>query len=540
MISTAAATARALADAGITRVFGLPGGEVLMLMDELRRAGIDFVLMRHESNAGIAAAVYGKLRGQPGVVLTTLGPGAANLMLPLCSSYLDQEPLLAISAQIPDDFPASHTHQLLPLHDVYRPIARYVDKITSGNVFDVVPRALEKCMERPFGASYLTLSAREALKPSVGFGVQGSGVQRSVKGSGFTVQGSVTDVRAQAHALAAALGRAKRPLVVIGLSIDPANAARMRRWVSEWNLPVAVTPKVKGIVDETAANFVGVVGGMAADGVMCDAIAAADLVVGLGLDPVEVDKTWHADRPIHWVLESPNAGGVVPAGVVLVDHAAILDALVEQPPPATWPSPFKAFQDKRARMLNDRAGSAGTMWPGDIVQALASVMPAETIVTTDVGSHKYLFGQYWPSRQPETFWMSNGLSGMSYGLSAAIGAKLARPDAPVLAAVGDGGFSMNAQELESAERVAAPFITVVLEDGSYSLIKISQAGKKLEPYRTDFRPIDTMKMAEACGVAGLRTSNPDELAAAAKQAVDRRRSLVIAVPVNDADYPRMF
>jgi len=533
--STAAATARVLADAGITRVFGLPGGEVLVLMDELRRAGVDFVLMRHESNAGIAAAVYGKLRGQPGVVLTTLGPGAANLMLPLCSSYLDQEPLLAISAQIPDDFPASHTHQLLPLHDAYRPVARYVDKITASNVFDVVPRALEQCMERPFGASYLTLSAREALKPSVG------APPLAVEGSRFTVQGSAaTAIRGQAHALAAALGIAKRPLVVIGLSINPANAARIRRWVSEWNLPVAVTPKVKGIVDETAANFVGVAGGMAADGVMCDAIAAADLVVGLGLDPVEVDKTWHADRPIHWVLESENAGGIVPTGTVFVDHAAILDALVEQAPPAQWPSAFKEFQEKRERMLNGRAGSAGTMWPGDIVQALASVMPAETIVTTDVGSHKYLFGQYWPSRQPETFWMSNGLSGMAYGLSAAIGAKLARPDAPVLAAVGDGGFSMNAQELESAERVGAPFITVVLEDGSYSLIKISQAGKKLEPYRTDFRPIDTVKMAEACGVAGLRTSNPDELAAAAKDAVDRRRSLVIAVPVNDADYPRMF
>ena len=186
MTSTAAATARVLADAGITRVFGLPGGEVLVLMDELRRAGVDFVLMRHESNAGIAAAVYGKLRGQPGVVLTTLGPGAANLMLPLCNSYLDQEPLLAISAQIPDDFPASHTHQLLPLHDAYRPVARYVDKITGGNVFDVVPRALEKCMERPFGASYLTLSAREALKPSR------SGRRRAlaVQGSGFRVQGS--------------------------------------------------------------------------------------------------------------------------------------------------------------------------------------------------------------------------------------------------------------------------------------------------------------------------------------------------------------
>jgi acetolactate synthase-1/2/3 large subunit len=105
------------------------------------------------------------------------------------------------------------------------------------------------------------------------------------------------------------------------------------------------------------------------------------------------------------------------------------------------------------------------MWPGDIIRALSGVLSPDIIVTTDVGSHKYLFGQFWPSRQPQTFWMSNGLSGMAYGLSAAIGAKLARPDAPVLA-VGDGGFSMNAQELETAERGRA-VCTIVLEDGSY-------------------------------------------------------------------------
>src|ERR1041384_6003636 len=110
--TVAAAVARELAAAGITRVFGLPGGEVLVLMDEMRRAGIDFVLMRHEADAGIAAAVYGKLRGQPGVVLTTLGPGAANLMLPLSSSYLDQEPLLALSAQLSEDLPAAHPQRL--------------------------------------------------------------------------------------------------------------------------------------------------------------------------------------------------------------------------------------------------------------------------------------------------------------------------------------------------------------------------------------------------------------------------------------------
>ena len=135
-----------------------------------------------------------------------------------------------------------------------------------------------------------------------------------------------------------ALRGSKRPLVVIGLGVDPANAAPIRRWLTEWNLPVAVTPKVKGIVDETSASFVGVAGGMAADGVVCDAIAAADLVVGFGLDPVEIDKTWHAERPIHWLLESPNACGIVPAGAALVSHRALLDALADERPPAAWPA----------------------------------------------------------------------------------------------------------------------------------------------------------------------------------------------------------
>jgi acetolactate synthase-1/2/3 large subunit len=540
--TTARAVAALLAEAGIDRVFGLPGGEVLVLMDELRRAGVDFVLMRHEANAGIAAGVYGKLRRQPGVVVTTLGPGAANLMLPLSNSFLDQEPLLAISAQIPDDFPPAHTHQRLPLHDAYRSITRYSAKITADTVHDVVSRALAACMNRPFAAAYLTLSAREALKPTSDL------VARSFQASGprsaesLALHRTELDSRAHAREIAGLFARAQRPLVLIGLGIDPRNATRLRRWLNAWNVPVAVTPKVKGIVDETGDNFVGVVGGMAADDLMCDALRAADLLVGFGLDPVEIDKTWHAELPIHWVLEAPNVGELVPPGTPLVDHAQFLDALSGEPPPRTWNAPFGDFQQKR-RHLDKRPTTNDqptTMWPGDIVRALADALPASTIVTTDVGSHKYLFGQFWPSREPETFWVSNGLSGMSYALSAAIGASLARPDVPVLAAVGDGGFSMNAQELETAERVGARFISIVLEDRSYSLIKLAQEGRTLDPYRTDFNPIDTVKMAEACGVDALRTTNPDELAAAARQAVQQRRSLVVGVPVDYADYRRLF
>jgi acetolactate synthase-1/2/3 large subunit len=539
-MTTAAAVAKALAEAGITRVFGLPGGEVLVLIDELRQAGIDFVLMRHEANAGIAASVYGKLLGQPGVVLATLGPGAANLLLPVSSAYLDQEPLLALSAQLPGDLPASHTHQLLPLQDIYRPVCRLTGEITVDNASTVVGSALAACMQRPYGAAFLTMSAREALKDVV--------ERPPMKGgpTGTDTVGGRDSVTGAAN-LRARLGTAERPLVLIGLGVDNANATRIRRWLDEWNLPVAVTPKVKGIVDETGPNFVGVISGMAADGLMVEALKASDLLIGFGLDPVEVDKTWHAELPIEWVLEAPNVAGIIPPGVALVDHASFLDAMVQAPAPRTWDRPFSTFQKRRQDLLVRRGASldapapeSATMWPGDLIRALSGAMPASTIVTTDVGSHKYLFGQFWPSRHPGTFWMSNGLSGMAYGLSAAIGAKLAHPDVPVLAAVGDGGFSMNAQELETAERVGAPFITVVLEDGSYSLIKLAQENRKLPLHRMDFRPIDTVKMAEACGVRALRTADPDELASAVSRAVAEKRSLVVGVPVNYADYKLLF
>ena len=533
MATTAAAVARVIADAGIERVFGLPGGEVLVLIDELRKVDVDFVLMRHEANAGIAAAVHGKLRGQPGVVLATLGPGAANLMLPIANAHLDQEPLLAISAQIPSEFPATHTHQLLPLHDIYKPIAKYVATVTAETVAEVVPHAIAASVERPFGVSYLMLSAREAVKPA-----PPALAQASSPGAGTTPVR--VDARDRAQELIDLLRTSKRPLVVVGLGVDPADAPQLRRWIDDWNLPVAVTPKVKGIVDETSERFVGVVGGMAADGLMCQALESADRLLGFGLDPVEIDKTWHAELPITWILEAPNATGVVRPGASLVDHDALLEALIGEAPPARWDAPFRTVQEQRRALLQGRPGAADTMWPGDIITALAAAVPAETIVTTDVGSHKYLFGQFWPSRHPSTFWMSNGLSAMAYGLSAALGAKLARPEAPVLAAVGDGGFSMNAQELETAERVGAPFITIVLEDGSYSLIKLAQEGRKLEPYRMDFGRIDTVRMAESCGVEALRTSDPGRMADAVSRAIAKRRSLVVGVPVHYEDYRPLF
>ena len=134
MITVAQAVAQELSRAGVDRVFGLPGGEVLHLIEALRKHNISFDVWRHEADAGLAAAVYGKIKGVPGVVLTTLGPGAANLMLPLTNSILDREPLLAISAQIPASWPDTHTHQRLPLLEAYRPVTKYSAELNGLNV----------------------------------------------------------------------------------------------------------------------------------------------------------------------------------------------------------------------------------------------------------------------------------------------------------------------------------------------------------------------------------------------------------------------
>jgi thiamine pyrophosphate-dependent acetolactate synthase large subunit-like protein len=298
-------------------------------------------------------------------------------MLPLSSSYLDQEPLLAISAQVPAEFPATHTHQLLPLHDVYRPVCKLVETITASTAGDTVAGALAASMVRPYGPTYLTLSAREALKPDAAPARALSINPPPAAGAG-----------PRATELAGALRRSRRPLVLLGLGVAPENASGLRHWLDSWGLPVAVTPKVKGLVDETRDNFVGTVGGMAADDLMCEAIKSADLVIGFGLDPVEIDKTWHAELPIHWVLEAPNVCGIVPANSPLVNHAALLEELRKVAPPAEWKAPFAEYRARRLALLRQKSGSAHTMWPGDLIEALASAVPPETIVTTDVGSHK--------------------------------------------------------------------------------------------------------------------------------------------------------
>ena len=529
--TVADALAAELSAAGVDRVFGLPGGEILFLMDALRRRGVEFVLCRHEANAGLMAAVYGKLKGVPGVVLTTLGPGASNLLLPITNSLLDREPLLAVSAQVPASWSANRIHQRLPLLEVFRPATKFAAAVNPFNCRQAVRAALEAAAAQPAGPAFLTVGSDVSRAPALS--------HQLAEGDSPGAE-EVGDPAAAARALRERLAAARRPLVAVGLGSRAEDAPLLRRWVQEWRLPVTVTPKAKGMVDETDPLFGGVVGGMSIDRVMVDGLSQADLIVGLGLDPTEIEGDWHDRLPMLWVLESAWATGVTPASdLIACRHRSLLQELLREGPPRSWDDPFSAAREERRRIYQDRQERRGRLSPVSAVRGLAAALPEDTIVSTDVGSHKFLFGQFWPSRQPATFFMSNGLSGMGYGLPAAIGAKLAQPERPVLAALGDGGFSMNSQELETARRVGAPVLVAVLADRSYSLIRMGQRKRGLDAYGVDFDPIDSVLTARACGVSGYRVESEAQLTDCARQALRAGETAVIEIPVDADDYAEL-
>ncbi len=515
-----AVVAEELAAAGIRRAFGVPGGEVLGLLHELRDRGVDFVLCRHESAAGMAASAYGRLTGAPGLVISTLGPGACNLLLPVANSQLDREPLICISGDLPAAYPSSHTHQRLPLLETFRPIANYAAALKPAGARATVRSALRAAGGPPAGAAFLTLSADDGGATAV----PGEDDRPEVEHGGRSPEEAATLITAR---LAAADG----PLVIVGHELPRATAGSVQRWLRGWQLPFAVTPKAKGLVDEQDERFVGVLDGAGLLGVMREAVAASDLVLGLGLDQVELIQPWHATAPVLWAREPGGTDARAEGAEVVVTRLdPLLETLEGTEPPRRWEDRFEATREARERA----AGAPGS--PAWIPRALASVLPEHAIVTTDVGSHKCLLSQYLPTPTSGLFLTSNGLSAIGYGLPAAIGAKLAAPERPVVAVVGDGGFAMTSQELETAVRVRAPITVVVLVDGSLSLIRALAAQRGMPPYGVDFGTVDIPKVAEAYGARATVAGTPAELRTAVEDALEAASPTVIAVPVPAESY----
>ena len=528
MSTVAQAMAEVLRRAGTPYVFGLPGGEVVELMNALKEAGIPFLLTKHENTAAFAAGVTGEILGIPGVCIATIGPGAANMATGVANAWMDRDPVIAITGQIASSRYNTATHQVFDSVAFYKPITKWSAWINPGSAAETLHQAIRVATSERPGSVHLALSS-DLAKAEAGGRLPVTSPSRTYLGMGSPSLESLS----KAKEMIAAAGR---PIVFAGLGVLRANAGDgLVSLAEKLEAPVIVMPKAKGVIPEDHPLFAGVLE-MLGDKLVLEFAARADLIIACGLDVVEFDKPWNFQAPVVHIDALPNRDEFYPAEIELVGHpAAALSALTEQlTSRSSWNHEELASHRRDLRELITRAGTR--MASHQVVAAARKVLPRETVATCDVGVHKFLVGQLWTTYTPRSFFMSNGLSAMGYGLPAAMAAQLVWPEKPVVAFLGDGGFAMYMAELETARRLKLPLIVVVLCDDSLSLIAMSQERRGLPHNGVDFANPDIAKVAQAFGADGKVCETASEVEKAINSTWTNRRLTVVQAIVDPGPY----
>lgn len=521
-------TARLLLESGVDTVFGLPGGENLVLLEALRRAGVRFFLTRHESSALFMAAVTARLTGRVSACLTTLGPGAANSVAGVAHAFLDRCPVLLFTAQLSEDQLATATHQALDLARLFSPITKGTFQLQASRDGQTLARAYSLATAGRPGPVLVQVAADVAASPTTHWATLVSpGAEPEF----------VPEQMATARQL---LAQAQRSVIVAGLGLEPERPYRaLARLAQAWAVPVVTTPIAKGALPEDHPLAAGVIGLTASDPAY-RIIDEADCILALGFDVVELVKPWRQEARLIWLAPWPNDQPRLPASAELVGSIeAGLRQLAEVQPnhKPGWAerqlSGLRRVRDQRSLPQ----GSDGRLSPQSVIDAVRSSSPRETIAVTDVGAHKILAGLRWPSYLPNSYLVSNGLSSMGFGLPAAVAASRLYPHRPVVCFTGDGGLAMALGELSLAAALSTPLIVVAFNDGALELIRAKQLRSGFEVYGTTFTNPDFSDIARAFGIRYFRAEDGDGCAAATREAIDHGRPVIVEALIDPAAYP---
>jgi acetolactate synthase-1/2/3 large subunit len=517
-----------LRKAGVRHGFGIPSGNVLPLIDAMRRGGIDFVLTAHEGSAGFAAEVVGRMTGVPGLCLATLGPGATNLATGIGSAFLDRSPMIAITCNLNTDQLGRRLQMSIDHHALFRPITKASLPLRAGNIAATLADALRIALSEPQGPVHLDLPEDVALAET--------------REAIAEISAGARLAAADAAALATAyrqLAQAKRPVAIIG-----ADARRMRdpsllrRFVERHDIPFAVTTMAKGLVDEDHPLALGCIE-RACRQVQRQFLRRADLILGLGYDTIEVEyEAWIGEIPLlHLGLEPADTDGTVAvAHQVIGDLDGAIGDLASRPPlePA-WRR--EEFADHRAGFNAALRPPVNAFAPHQAIDAVRAALPVDGILSFDVGAHTHQIASQWTAHGPRSFLITNGWSSMGFGLPAAIAAKLAAPDRPSVCILGDGCFQMTCGELAVAKRVGGALPVVVLDDGWLSLIQVKQARRNLAIYGTDLgRDHEEAPPMHYFGVPVVAVRDAPSLRAAVARALAADHPVVIKARVDGSHY----
>ncbi|WP_424831044.1 thiamine pyrophosphate-binding protein [Ruegeria sp.] len=523
--------AQRLYEAGCRHAFGMPGGEVLTLVDALEQAGITFHLTKHENAAGFMAEAVHHRDGAPAILVATLGPGAMNGINVVANALQDRVPMIVLTGCVDADEALTYTHQVMDHAQVYRSITKGTFMLTAEGADIIADKAVTLANQPRPGPVHIDVPISVADTR-----VQGVKRRRLAK---------VAPVGPGGECLEKArrwVSEAERPIAIIGLDVlyDDSRSV-VQAFLEHFNIPFVTTYKAKGVVPESHPLCLGGAGlSPLADKHLVPLVEQSDLIMCLGYDPIEMRPGWREiwdpeDKRVIDISAVVNDHYMHQAGLHLVaDTASTLEAIAKgNPARQTWP----AGQPARAKAELAKAFPIDEDWgPAAVIAETRAALPPETLATADSGAHRILLSQMWECSEERGLIQSSALCTMGCAVPMAIGLKLAEPNRPVISFSGDAGFLMVAGELSTAAEMGGNPIFLVFVDASLALIELKQRQRQMGNRGVDFDRHDFAAMGRAFGGYGHTVRAREELRAALHDALKADRFTVIAAEIDRGGY----
>lgn len=530
--------AHTLREIGVRYVFGVPSGNMIDYIEALREEdGIDFILVAHEATAAIMADVCGRITGIPGVCFATFGPGATNLSAGVGEALLDRSPLLAFTDEMPDHLLNRAVQMNVNHQQLFFPITKHTTRLSAENVEEVILKAAGIATSDVPGPVHIGVPA--------GIGKQ------EVETVGKEMEYLRIDkkrwsplVADQVRKIETLWTKSEKPVLALGMAAVRTGVKDLIVQLAEKNnIPVVLTPMAKGIFPEEHPLYAGVLFHALSD-IVAETHNQADLVVGVGYDPVELNyEDWMPEVPLIHICEKEADINSRQLREVLNITGNIVMALKEllrmNGSPKKWD--LNQLVKLKNRMFQKLAPPSGSFGPRAVLDELRRVLPEGGILTVDVGAHLHLVGQQWRTPEPGKLLMTNGWSGMGFAIPAAMAAKLNYPALPVVALLGDGGFHMTVGELATVKRLNLNIVFVVINDCSLSLIKIKQEKKNYDHhYGTDLNIPTETPTNHYFGIPVVRVVDLHSYQNALEVAFNTNGPILIEALVDPSEYKELL
>jgi acetolactate synthase-1/2/3 large subunit len=515
--------------------FGIPGGPWIPYMEAMRRLDLPFTVVANEASAGFMADVSYRLTGRPALCHGTFGPGATNLATGVGCAHLDRSALIAATTEPTDAMRRRIMQMNIDHQALFAPLTKCTERADAGGIDDLVDRSVATaCAEVP-GPVHIGLPSDLADQPIIAG-------KNATSRPPPAPPAAAPPPPALLAAAGEAIRKAKRPLMAVGLTALRLNLGPLVLKLAEkLQAPVVLTPMAKGLVPEDHPLYTGVLFHARSD-LLADIIKQADLVVGIGYDPVEFNyEDWLPDAPLVHLDTRP--ADVAPRVNLAVDAvgnlvAGLAHLLAVKMAATEWD--LKLLAEHRLKLYEALRPKGAGLQPGETLEILRALLPPEGIMTCDVGAHTHLIGQIWPTPAPGRQLMTNGWSSMGFAVPAALAAVLCRPEVPVVGVTGDGGFTMMAGELITARRLNLDCVILVLADRMLSLIEVKQGWKDCDPRTSvlyDRRFIDADRIF---GVPVHTADTPEALQLALKKAFQTTGPAVVEAVVDGTAYHELI